>query len=113
MRYGPMGGSAMLVGFGGFVFTLLVIGLVTALVIYLSKRNKQGPEPRPHHATRTMPPAMPPAMQVLDERLARGEIEIADYLERRAALLGQHPGATEWPPVPPQQSERPTDQPAG
>ena len=101
MRYGPMGGGGMggqglLFGVAGFIFTLLVIGLITAFVIFLVKRSKHGPGPHPGHGRPPMQPGMPPAMQLLDERLARGEIEVPDYLERKAAMLGEHPRPTEW-----------------
>ncbi len=32
----------------------------------------------------------------MDERLAKGEIDVPDYLERKAAMLGEHPRPTEW-----------------
>ena len=100
MRYGPMGGGmaghGLLFGIAGFIFTLLVIGLITAFIVFLVKRSKQGPGPRPHHGRPPFGPGVPPAMQLLDERLARGEIEVADYLERKAAMFGQHPRSTEW-----------------
>lgn len=99
MRFGPMGGGMMgnglLFGIAGFSFTLLVIGLITALVVLLVRRGKHGPGPRPNPGR---PPFAfaPPALQLLDERLARGEIEVSDYLERKAAMLGEHPRPTEW-----------------
>ena len=103
MRYGPMGGGsghALLFGVGGFICTLLVIGLITAFVIFLVKRSKRGPghlgRPGPGFGHHPHWQPMPPALQILDERLARGEIEIADYVERKAAMLGEHPRPTEW-----------------
>lgn len=102
MRHYPgpgMGGSSMLWGFMGFIGTLVVLGLLTLLVIYLVKRSKgkrfgPGPMGHPHHR-----PPMPPALQVLDERLARGEIEVEDYMTRKAALLGSAgPVPNEWTP---------------
>lgn len=109
MRYGPMGGGmaghSLLFGVAGFIFTLLVIGLVTAFVVFLVKRSKHGPGPHRQHGRPPFAPLLPPALQLLDERLARGEIEVADYLERKAAMLGEHPRPTEWtagetPPAP-------------
>lgn len=100
MRYGPMGGGMMghglLIGIAGFIGTLLVIGLITAFVIFLVKRSKHGPVQHPMYGRPPMPPGPPPALQLLDERLARGEIEVSDYLERKAAMLGEHPRPTEW-----------------
>lgn len=95
MRYMPMhpGGLAMFVGIAGFVATLVVIAAIVAIVIVASRRRK-GTGPVPPR------PVVPPALQVLDERLARGEIEIDDYLNRKAALLGGAPGPSEWRPGP-------------
>lgn len=104
---GGMGGS-MLWGFLGFVGTLVVLAMITILIVALVKRAKgkkfgpgaHGPMGHPMHR-----PPMPPAVQILDERLARGEIEVEDYMTRKAALLGTAgPVANEWtsaPPAPP------------
>jgi len=99
MRHGPMGGmggGGLFFGVAGFIFTLLVIGLITALVVFLVKRSKHGPGPHPHRGRPPFAPFLPPALQLLDERLARGEIDVPDYLERKAAMLGEHPRPTEW-----------------
>lgn len=41
------------------------------------------------------------AQRILDERLARGEIDIDEYLARRAALNGERPNGTRYyPPEP-------------
>lgn len=109
MRHYPgpgMGGSSMLWGFFGFIGTMVVLGLLTLLVIYLVQRSRgQRFGPNPMAQSRHRPP-MPPALQVLDERLARGEIEVEDYLSRKAALLGTAgPVPNEWTP------EKPAPQP--
>jgi putative membrane protein len=105
MRHFPnpgMNGSGMLAGIVGFVGTIVLLGLITLFVIYLVKRSKGTLGKRagfdhPHHR-----PPMPPAVQILDERLARGEIEVEDYMTRKAALLGSAgPVANEWTPQPP------------
>jgi len=91
-------GLGILFGIAGFVGTLVFIGLVIALVVYLVRRNKTvqpGHPGQPSHR-----PPMPPAVQVLDERLASGDIEIEDYLNRKAALLGDVPKPAEWTPTP-------------
>ncbi len=102
---GGMGASSMLFGFMGFIGTLVVLALLTLLVVYLVKRaqgKKYGPAgsgPMGHHAMHR--PPMPPALQILDERLANGEIEVEDYMTRKAALLGSNgPVANEWSPQP-------------
>ncbi len=113
MRHGPMGGGmgqGLLFGVAGFIFTLLVIGLITAFVVFLVKRSKHGPGPHRHHGRPPFAPFLPPALQLLDERLARGEIDVPDYLERKAAMLGEHPRPTEWTAA--ETPEPPKDDPA-
>lgn len=53
-----------------------------------------GPGPRHHHGPR--PPFE--ALRLLDERLARSEIDVDDYLARRSVLLGERPNGTEYRP---------------
>jgi hypothetical protein len=54
---------------------------------------------------------MPPALQILDERLARGEIEVEDYMTRKAALLGNAgPVTNEWTPQHAPTDAAPTDE---
>jgi putative membrane protein len=97
MRYTPMpygNGVGILFGIAGFVGTLLLIALVVVLVVYFARRGKHpqaGPGPGP---------VAPPALQILDERLARGDLEIQDYLNRKAALMGQDPQSSPWTPTP-------------
>ena len=105
MRHFPgpgMSGSGMLFGMLGFIGTIVLLGLITLLVVFLVKRGKHGAgRPagygHPHHQ-----PPLPPALQILDERLARGEIEVEDYMTRKAALLGAAgPVSNEWTPQQP------------
>ena len=71
---GGMSGPGMLYGFFGFVGTLVVLGLIALLVVVLVRRAKGmkfgpgGPGPMGHTHHR---PPMPPAVQILDERLAQ------------------------------------------
>ncbi|MGC3995438.1 MAG: SHOCT domain-containing protein [Propionicimonas sp.] len=111
-----MGGSSMLWGFMGFIGTLVVLALLALLVVFLVKKAKQkkfgpgGSGPMGHHPHHR--PFLPPALQILDERLARGEIEVEDYMTRKAALLGsQGPATNEWTPqapTPPKPADEPT-----
>ncbi len=112
---GPEGGfygGSLMWGFLGFIGTLVVLTLITLFIVYLVRRAKGkkfgpgGPGPVGHR------PMMPPALQVLDERLARGEIEVEDYMTRKAALLGSNgPVANEWvpqaAPTPPPEAPQP------
>ncbi|MFZ0530436.1 MAG: SHOCT domain-containing protein [Propionicimonas sp.] len=104
----------MFAGVLGFVGTLAFLGLTALLIVFLIKRYKNHGKPgspagfgmgHHHH------PPMPPALQVLDERLARGEIEIEDYVARKAAMLGTGPTPNEWAPPPPQPRPAPAPGP--
>ncbi len=97
MRYPPMPGPSglgILFGIAGFVGTLLLIAIAVSLVIYFVRRNKNHPVAAPGQR----PPAQS-ALQILDERLASGQIEIEDYQNRRAALLGEVPQSPQWTPT--------------
>lgn len=108
---GGMYGGSMMWGFMGFIGTLVVLTLIALFVVFLVKKAKgknfgPGGGPMAHHHR----PPMPPALQILDERLARGEIEVEDYMTRKAALLGSNgPVANEWVPqeVPAPQPDAP------
>ena len=117
MRHIPGSGmGSMLAGILGFFGTLTFLSLLALLVFFLIRRAKgQGAPtgPKGFHGHHHGPP-MPPALQVLDERLARGEIEIDDYVARRAAMLGTLPNENEWtPPAAPQQPPAPPKPPEG
>lgn len=107
MRYypGPHGGMGIWFGIAGFVGTLLVIALIVALVVVLVRRNKQPSVP-------VHPGAGNPAVHLLDQRLAAGEIDIADYQARKAALTGEAPPRPEWTP-PPAEPPAPPDEDKG
>lgn len=115
MRHYPgpgFNGGNMLYGMFGFIGTLVLLGLLTLFVIFLVKRSK-GKAGKPggfgypqHHR-----PPMPPAVQILDERLARGEIEVEDYMTRKAALLGAAGQVNnEWTPQQPPADAAPTEE---
>ena len=74
-------------GAGGGLLWLLVIVLVVVgvvgLVVYLMRPSRHAPPP----STPPTPPA-DSALQILRERFARGEIDQAEYEERRRALGG-------------------------
>lgn len=110
---GPGSGGNMLFGFMGFIGTIVLLGLIALFVVMLVKRAK-GKSGNPmgfghaHHGYR---PPMPPALQLLDERLARGEIEVEDYMTRKAALLGSNgPIANEWTPQQPPAEAPPAEE---
>lgn len=111
---GPRGG-----GYGGFhlimsLFAGFIGLLLTAAVVYLIVRlvqKKGGPRPfvddlrqHAHHATA---PQMPDALRILDERLARGDIDVDDYTTRRNALVSGGYGNFRPEPAAPQDPPRP------
>ncbi len=69
-----MGAWGWGMGIFGALFMLLVVGLIVWLIVYLA-RDSQG------RGT-----AAKDALDLLDERYARGEIDREEYLERRADL---------------------------
>jgi putative membrane protein len=75
---GTGGGLAILWGLMGVAFWILLIALLVLLV----------------RGMRTTAPASGgPAVRVLEERYARGEITREEFLERRTMLGGSSPGA--------------------
>ncbi|MGC3954859.1 MAG: hypothetical protein QM804_11565 [Propionicimonas sp.] len=83
------------------VFLILLVTATVALIWWLIRRRKAaaaGFPAQPHWQPGPGHPGQPPtpqppanAVQILDERLARGDLEVDDYLARRAALLGDRP----------------------
>jgi len=114
MRHAPFHSGFMIWHFGSM---LLLAIAATLLVLWLLKRRNGGhlhPQHAQHHGWQPGPQPFPPqppsnALQILEERLARGEIDVEDYLSRRAALLGDRPNGTEFNPgqQPPQPPEPP------
>ena len=68
----------------GFLGILATVAFWTLLIVLLVKLLKSGPS-FSHHSSS--------ALQVLEERYARGEITREEYFERRAVLSGQPPAA--------------------
>ena len=108
------GPGMMFLGLAHLVcFGLLVAAI--AFAIWLVARKRKGGEPGRHHLHHPGhpfdpgPPQGSSAQQILDERLAQGDIEIDDYLSRRAALAGERPNGTEYRAAPaPEAPEDPT-----
>jgi uncharacterized membrane protein len=73
----PLGIVPAVFGLAGFAFWILLIWLVVALF--------RGMRPGVHDPGG-------PAMRLLEERYARGEISREDFVERRAVLGGRTPG---------------------
>lgn len=86
MRFGwdnlfAIGGGMMLWGwlFGILILVLIVFGII-ALVRYLQGGNVSNSGP--YH----VPPSSNSALQILNERYARGEINDAEYAAKKAEL---------------------------
>lgn len=114
-----MGDPSMFFGLIHGLFTLaLLAGLVILIVMIVKKKRGWQPPagffpgPHLHHQ-----PPMGDALRILDERLARGEIEIDDYVARKTALLGDRapgmdyrgPGEPPSAKTPPPEAGNPSD----
>ena len=110
---GPRGGGGY--GFlhliGGMVGMALCLAVLLGLALLAWKIAKRkgwvSPGRGPHHEAGAPHPSHPEhgpvsALRILDERLARGEIEVDDYRVRRDALLsGGYPPFQQPPAAPP------------
>jgi putative membrane protein len=76
LGFGPWGGIL-----GLLIVILLVVGVVSLFMI-LTRPSRTSLPPAPPT------PPMDPALQVLRERFARGEIDQAEFEERKRALGG-------------------------
>lgn len=81
MGWGHMGGW----GWGWLLFVVLVIAVVALAVALTRSFTGREQPPGPPSAQRSR------ALEVLDERYARGEIDGAEYDERRRRIEG-YPG---------------------
>lgn len=78
-------------GPGAWVFMGLFWLALIAVIIWLVLRllpDRPGTTPAPPHL-----PAPESALEILDKRLARGEIDLETYQAQRAALLESRGGA--------------------
>ena len=90
-------GQWVAMGLGMIVFWVLVVIVVVALVRWVGAAGRSGPHQPTGYAaappTATPPPAAPAAqpsgaLQILQERFARGEISEEEYIARRDILQG-------------------------
>ena len=69
----------------GLFFVLLVVALaVLGFLLFARQRDRDGARAAHHETFRS-----DSALQILDERLARGEIDVEDYTTRRSLLLSR------------------------
>lgn len=71
-----MGGGGAMFGFG-MLFWFVIVGAIVWAVVQATSRSGQG-------AT-TRPPSQP-AKEILDARLARGEVSVEEYRKLRETL---------------------------
>ncbi len=91
-------------GIAGLLFSLLLLALIVTVVVLavrLYRTNRWPGVPPTHRNVAGYGPGpgapggpliRPDALAILDERLARGDIDVGDYEARRRALLGEPPG---------------------
>ena len=97
-----MGDGRWGVGWIGIIGMLLVVAATVGLIVWLVMRSPSAqapaaPPPTQHHAPGSPQPhstSATAAREILDRRLATGEIDIDDYCARRAALDGHPPTAS-------------------
>jgi len=72
----------------GWIGTLLFLALLVLGIVYLWRALDTGRHHAPHHDAATSPngPSPDPALQILRERYARGEIDKEEYDRRREGL---------------------------
>ena len=63
------------------VLAVLVVGLIVWAIVFASRKSAA-----PAAAVPAAPASGPSARELLDQRYARGEIDTADYEERRSKL---------------------------
>ena len=98
MMWGDNSGWGMWLGMG--ISTLILVVLI-ALLVWSISRIGRVEAPRPQRER-------PTALELLDERLARGEIEPDDYQQRRRILNDQRgtlPGGADPPPCMPRTTQ--------
>lgn len=68
-------GHMLWFGWAGMLIGMALIGAMITVAVYALARGRRTPQS-----------AEPSALQILDMRFARGDIDISDYQERRAEL---------------------------
>ncbi|WP_460871063.1 SHOCT domain-containing protein [Nocardioides pakistanensis] len=78
-------------GWGGWLLVVLLVLLLLMLIagiIALIAWSTRRPHPSTQPAAPATPEVQSPALQMLDERFAYGDIDEEEYLRRRALLRG-------------------------
>lgn len=85
--YGRMGPGFMLIGL--LIAVLIIVGIVLLIraIVRSSKKNKGNIVSANPEAKQYFNASVSQAVQILDERLARGEIDTDEYRRRKDELL--------------------------
>ena len=83
--YGFSWGGMFLMMVGATLWIALVVVLIWALIRWLNRRTAS---PMPTHTS--TPPIGPSALEILNQRFARGEIDMATFEQMRERLVASH-----------------------
>ena len=86
MMYGWDGGWGWGAWLGMGIMMLLFFAVIAAVVVVLLRPPRRQEHPAPPPAP---PPVEDPALRILDERFARGEIDEQEYRSRRDLLTSR------------------------
>ena len=86
------GGMTGFAWIGMGLFWLALLGLIVWLVIRLLPGKSQEPKAATSAAVLPVASASAPALAILDERLASGEVDVETYRTIRATLVEGHEG---------------------
>ncbi|MDQ7991877.1 MAG: hypothetical protein AAGC63_07330 [Propionicimonas sp.] len=87
---------------GFFILLLAGASFAAAVISVVVASGGRGWAPR-------TPPTGAAAQQILDDRLARGRIDVQDYLVRTAALRGEWANGMEYRPSEPRDDDSPAE----
>jgi uncharacterized membrane protein len=68
---------------------LLTIALITIAVIFIVRLIRHGSNPHRMPGGYVHPALVPPALEILNQRLAKGEITVEEYKQLKNEILGQ------------------------
>jgi len=93
--YGHNGGVRMGNGISPFgailcvLMMLLTIALITIAVIFIVRLIRHGNNPHHMPGGYVHPAQVPPVLEILNQRLAKGEITVEEYKQLKNEILGQ------------------------
>jgi putative membrane protein len=84
--YGGVGGFGALLG---ILMMLFMIALIVLIVIFIVRLIRRGSDPHYMHGGFNRPPIVPQALEILNQRLAKGEITLEEYQHLKSEILRQ------------------------